>query len=257
MVHIPRLHRLSRNVFGVTQLYHPADGTNAGFLITEEFIVHVDAGMTIKDGEYLLDSSIEKFGKKPEGVWLILTHNHSDHLFGMEVFVRRGAKVIAHERVHHFLNRWTLPSFRRMKNKYKPIIVEMISERTTHSREQVEEILGDIKLSLPDKTFEGDFTLNINGQDSLDLIHTPGHVPSEISVYHPASQTLFAGDTVYQGMPLTTKFGGPKEWKQWIKSLERLQQLDIKTIVPGHGKICEKDEIQRNINHLEALLAQH
>lgn len=80
---------------------------------------------------------------------------------------------------------------------------------------------------------------------------------NEISVYHPASQTLIAGDTIYEGMPLTTRFGGPKQWRQWIKSLERLQQLDIKKIVPGHGKICEKEEIQRNIDYLEEFLAKH
>ncbi|RLI19346.1 hypothetical protein DRO54_08615, partial [Candidatus Bathyarchaeota archaeon] len=59
---------------------------------------------------------------------------------------------------------------------------------------------------------------------------------------------------VYEGMPLTTRFGGPKEWKQWIRSLEKLQQLDIKRIVPGHGKICGKEELQRNIEYLENLL---
>jgi glyoxylase-like metal-dependent hydrolase (beta-lactamase superfamily II) len=91
----------------------------------------------------------------------------------------------------------------------------------------------------------------------LELIYTPGHVPSEISVYHPESQVLFAGDTVYEGMPLTTKFGGPKEWRLWIKSLEKLQRLDIRNIVPGHGNICGKEEIQRNIEYLEELLAKH
>jgi glyoxylase-like metal-dependent hydrolase (beta-lactamase superfamily II) len=58
-------------------------------------------------------------------------------------------------------------------------------------------------------------------------------------------------------MPLTTRFGGPKEWRQWIESLERLQLLNIKKIVPGHGNICGKEEIQRNIEYLEGFLAEH
>lgn len=251
------LHRLAKDAYGITKLFHPAGSVNASFLITENFIVHIDAGMTMCDGEYLLKSSMEKLRKKHEAIWLVLTHNHSDHIFGMDVFKKADAKVIAHKWVRHFLNHWTLPFFRRTKDTYKAFIVKMITKRTSHSREQAEEILGDVKLSLPDEVFEGDFSLKIGDEDSIELIYTPGHVPGEISVYHPTSQILFAGDTIYEGMPLTTRFGGPKEWKQWIKSLERLQQLDIKKIVPGHGNICGKEEIKRNIEYLEKMLAKH
>ena len=250
------LHRLAENVYGVTKLYHPAGDVNAGFVLAEDFVVHVDAGMTMSDGEFLLKSSREKFGRKPRGLWLVLTHHHSDHIFGMDVFRKAGAKVIAHRWVRHFLNHRTLPFFRRTKDAYKAFIVKMIAERTPHSPEEVEEILGDVKLSLPDEVFEGDFSLKVGEEDLLELLYTPGHVPSEISVYHPASRILFAGDTIYEGMPLTTRFGGAREWRLWIESLERLQGLDIKRIVPGHGRICGVEEIQRNIEYLEELLAQ-
>jgi glyoxylase-like metal-dependent hydrolase (beta-lactamase superfamily II) len=53
--------------------------------------------MTINDGEFLLKSSTRKLRRKPEGIWLILTHNHSDHIFGMDVFKKNNAKVVAHE----------------------------------------------------------------------------------------------------------------------------------------------------------------
>lgn len=250
-----KLHRLTKNTYGVTELYHPVGDVNAGFVVTENFIVNIDAGMTISDGQYLLKSSIEKTRKKTKGIWLVLTHHHSDHIFGMEVFKKEGAIVVAHKWVRRFLNHWTLPFFRRTKETYKDFIIKMLVRRLSYTQEKAEEVLGDVKLSLPDEIFEGNYTLKIDQEDSLELIHTPGHVPSEISVYHKASGTLFAGDTVYEGMPLTTRFGGPKQWRQWIKSLEGLQQLDIKKIVPGHGNICGKEEIQRNISYLEEILA--
>jgi len=95
--------------------------------------------------------------------------------------------------------------------------------------------------------------LNIDG-DEIHLLVTPGHVPDEISVYHPSSRTLFAGDAIYEGTGLTTQFGGPEEWKIWIDHLERLKKLDILNIVPGHGQICSRDEIDRNINFLKEKL---
>jgi len=254
---MPGLHSLAKNVFGVTKLYHPFGSVNAGFIIVEDSVVHIDAGTTISDGEYLLRSSLEKLEEKPKALWLVLTHDHSDHIFGMDVFKNAGAKVIAHKWVSSSLNHWTLPFLRRTKDTYKDFIVKMIVKRGAKSREQAESILGNVRLSLPDQVFEGDFTLEVNGKDSLELIHTPGHTPGEISVYHPTSRTLFSGDTIYEGMPLTTKFGGPKQWRQWIESLQKLQQLDIKEVLPGHGNICGKDEIQRNISYLEEMLAKH
>ena len=250
---MPKVHRLAKGVYGVTDLFHPAGGVNAGFIAIRDFVVHVDAGMTVSDGRYLLENSMKKV-KRPTRFWLVLTHNHSDHIFGMRVFKEAGAKIFAHEWVKKFLLSRTFPLFRRVKDTYKDFIVKMMVKRMGFSRERANEILGDVKLFVPDKVFREDFSLKIDEETVLELIYTPGHVPGEISVYHSESQTLFAGDTVYEGMPLTTRFGGPKEWKQWIRSLEKLQQLDIKRIVPGHGKICGKEELQRNIEYLENLL---
>lgn len=255
---MPKLHRIKENVYGVTQLFHPGGdfGTNAGFIITQNTIVHVDAGMTISDGEWLLNQSMSKGAKRKAKLLLILTHHHSDHIFGMRVFKEAGAKTIAHENVRKFLSHRTLPLFRPILNSYKPFIVKLMVKRLSYPKEKAEKLVGDVKLSLPDEVFADDKRLQID-DDKLLLLYTPGHVPSEISVYHPESKSLFAGDTIYEGMPLTTRFGGPKEWRQWIRSLEKLEQLEINKIVPGHGKVCGKEEIQRNIEYLENLLAHH
>jgi len=250
---VGKLHRLNENAYGITRLFHLSNvGVNAGFIVTKNSIIHIDAGMTVADGKSLLVQS-SKEAKKKENLFLILTHHHSDHIFGMRVFREAGAKVIAHENVRKFLSHRTLPLFQNSLTTYRPFIIRLMVRKLSYTKEKAEEILGDVKLFLPDKTFTEDTSLQIDG-DSILLLHTPGHVPSEITVYHPKSKTLFAGDTIYEGMPLNTKFGGQKEWRMWIQSLEKLDELDIETIVPGHGRICGRDEIQRNITYLEDLL---
>jgi glyoxylase-like metal-dependent hydrolase (beta-lactamase superfamily II) len=126
----------------------------------------------------------------------------------------------------------------------------------SYTKQKAEQTLSGVKLFLPDEVFVDVMRLKIDDDDELVLLYTPGHVPSEISVYHPKSKVLFAGDTVFEGMPLITRFGKAKEWRLWIQSLEKLNELDIEKIVPGHGKICGKDEIQRNIAYLENLISQ-
>ena len=251
-----KLHRLNDNAYGVIELFHPACSvdTNAGFVLTKNFIIHIDAGMTVADGIYLLKHSKMKAGKR-EKLLLILTHHHSDHIFGMRVFKEAGAKVIAHENFRRFLSHRTLPLFRSMLTTYKPFMIKMMVKKLSYTQEKAEETLGDVKLFLPDEVFTKDTSLQIDG-DNLLLLHTPEHVPSEISVYHPKSKTLFAGDAIYEEMPLTTRFGGLKQWRLWIQNLEKLDRLDIENIVPGHGRICGRDEIQRNIAYLEDLLSQ-
>lgn len=251
---MPKLHRLSDSAYGITELFHPFGDVNAGYITTSNSIVHIDAGMTITDGNYLLSQSTGNAIEK-RNLFLILTHHHSDHIFGMRVFKEVGAKVIAHENVRKFLSHRTLPLFRTIISTYKPFIVNLMIKRCSYTKEKAEETLGDVEVSLPDEVFTEDMRVQVD-EDELSLLYTPGHVPSEISVYHPKSRTLYAGDAIYEGMPLTTRFGGPKEWRLWIKSLEKLGKLDIEKIVPGHGKICGKDEIQRNIAYLENLLSQ-
>lgn len=250
-----KLHRLNGNVYGVTNLYHVAGiGVNAGFVISRNSIIHIDAGMTVQDGQYLLNQSRKKASKQ-EHILLILTHHHSDHIFGMRVFKEKGAKIFAHKNLQAFLSHRTLPQFRPILDTYKSFIVKLMVKRFSYDKVQAEQTLGDVKLSLPDTVFSEDMELQVDNE-KLILLSTPGHVPSEISVYHSLSGSLFAGDIIYEGMPLTTRFGGTKEWKQWIRSLEKLEKLDIQNIVPGHGKICGKEEIQRNITYLENVLSK-
>jgi glyoxylase-like metal-dependent hydrolase (beta-lactamase superfamily II) len=180
--------------------------------------------------------------KGKEKLYLILTHHHSDHVFGMRAMQEKGAKVIAHKVVK--------ASFIEFDGKrYKRFLVE----RAGWSIEKGDMIFGDVILSEPDQLIEQDTILNFDSEE-IHLVFTPGHTTDSISVYHPKSKTLFAGDTIYEGMRLTTRFGGPEEWKLWISHLERLKQLEIDTIVPGHGKLCSVKEIDRNIAYLKELL---
>ena len=67
---------------------------NAGFIVTREGVVVVDALASPEQGERLL-RTIRRVTRRPV-VWLVLTHHHPDHHFGAIVFRRAGAKVIAH-----------------------------------------------------------------------------------------------------------------------------------------------------------------
>jgi len=219
----PTIHRITENVYAITNLYHTSEGfgTNAGIIFTAQAVVFIDSGMTIASGDFLWQTAHERMSGQ-EDLYLILTHHHSDHVFGMRALKEKGAKVIAHTAVKEFLE--------NENGRYKRFIVE----KCGWDPQKGDKILGDVLLSLPDQLIEKDTVLRLNNEE-IHLLVTPGHVPGEISVYHPASRTLFAGDTIYEGTPPTTRFGGPAEWRVWISHLERLKQLEVDVICPGHG----------------------
>lgn len=240
----PKVYELHQGVYAVIGLYHISGdfGTNAGIIITPDSVVFIDSGMTISSAEFLWRVAQDHMSGN-EDLYLILTHHHSDHVFGMRVMKETGARVIAQSSVREYLD--------DPAGKY----LEFIKSQMRCSPDEAEAILGDVLLTVPDQLIDGDTVLQLGTE--IHLLMTPGHVPSELSVYHPPSKILFAGDTIFSEGNPTTRFGGPADWRLWISHLERLKQLDIATICPGHGELCTRDEIQRNIDSLNAILRRH
>lgn len=69
----------------------------------------------------------------------------------------------------------------------------------------------------------------------LKVIHTPGHTPGGICLYHRETGTLFSGDTVFSGGGIgrTDLPGG--DAAALVGSIEQLCGLEVRALYPGHG----------------------
>jgi glyoxylase-like metal-dependent hydrolase (beta-lactamase superfamily II) len=236
----PTVHRLEDDVYAITGLFHSSGAVNAGIVFGQDTVVFIDCGMSVVSGQFIWEIASTCMTGNETAI-LVLTHHHSDHVFGMSVFRDKGATIIAHENTASFL--------REHGAGYKAFITGMEG----WTADTADSILGAVSLSEPGLTIEGDYTLEIGGRE-LKLLFTPGHVPGELVVYHTHSGTLFGGDAIYEGIPPTTRFGGPVEWRTWITQLERLKELEIGTVVPGHGQLSTWVLIDENIRYLQSLL---
>jgi hydroxyacylglutathione hydrolase len=70
---------------------------------------------------------------------------------------------------------------------------------------------------------------------SLQVLATPGHCDDHIVLYDPEEKLLLAGD-VFMGHYFATP-NPDVDSRKWLFSLERLMELDIETLVEGHGHI--------------------
>jgi glyoxylase-like metal-dependent hydrolase (beta-lactamase superfamily II) len=91
------------------------------------------------------------------------------------------------------------------------------------------------------QTFTGSLALDVGGR-RIDLIELgPAHTPGDLIVHVPDAQVVFAADLLFVGVT-PIMWVGPVE--NWLSALERIVELDPKTVVPGHGPVSDLDGVR-------------
>lgn len=105
----------------------------------------------------------------------------------------------------------------------------------------------DITATLPTKTFEKELTLDVGGTEVRLHNLGPAHTGGDSVIYVPEAKTLYAGDLLFIG-------GTPISWagpiSNWIAACQFMLDLDIETIVPGHGPVTDKAGVQSVMDYL-------
>jgi glyoxylase-like metal-dependent hydrolase (beta-lactamase superfamily II) len=86
----------------------------------------------------------------------------------------------------------------------------------------------------PDPVRDGT-ALVVGDQEAL-LLLTPGHSDDSICLFLPETGTLFSGDTLYR---ISDHLGAYP--RAYLRTLERLAGLPVRTIYPGHGQPIRRD----------------
>ena len=152
---------------------------------------------------------------------IVATHCHFDHVGSMAALRRAtGAQVLAHEAEAPIITR----EARLPRPRGGPAwILHTLTEPIF--RPERCEVDGTLK--------HGDTV----GESGLTVIHTPGHTPGSICLYHREMKLLFTGDAfVHMG----GRVSGPvaafsSDSGQARRSLALLAELDVETIYFAHG----------------------
>jgi len=234
-VGIPEVEEVAPGVIVVTRLVHffAEIGVNAGIIHTPESVIFIDSGMSAHSGAYLWNLAKERMSGSKD-LYLILTHKDTDHTFGMNEIKKHNATVISHEYTADYIS------------ENSDLSENPIAKRIRKEYHQ-QDVLGEAILSRPDQTITHDTTLNLG--EEIQIVSIPGHTPSDIAVYHPRSKVLFTGDAILEGMDPYIRQDSVSI-DTWIENLERLKELDIEWIVPGHGALSKPDIIDSNIEYL-------
>lgn len=162
--------------------------------------------------------------------YIINTHYHADHSWGNCFFPE--AIVVAHSRCYDLLD---------------------TRGRAALDAEKKENAqLREVDIVLPSVTFEkGELTLQL-GKKTLNVFPLPGHSSDAIAVLVEEDRVLFCGDTF---MALPTIVDGDID--EMTASLKKIMKMSLENLIPGHGEIVLRGEIEAaiksNLDYLNKL----
>ena len=75
------------------------------------------------------------------------------------------------------------------------------------------------------------------GDERLLVVHTPGHAPDHICLWHELPRTLFGGDLLVKGGTIVVPGGRGGNLRQYLASLNRIAALEPLVVLPAHGEV--------------------
>jgi len=199
--------------------------------------VMIDCGVDGSEYLKLLEMHLNKLGITFNDIKLLVgTHMHIDHI-GLSQRLREFDIPFAlYKNSIDYLdeyNDWSIrfkDLIRMAKNEYTP--VSFIDDLKSISTP-----LYAGRLEKPDILLSEGRVKSI--KRNLNVVFTPGHDYSEISLYDEKTKIVFSGDHI---LPRITPFipvqnENSNLLKEFLDSLDKVDHLDHEIIAPGHGNI--------------------
>ncbi len=192
--------------------------SNAGFVVTDEGVVVIDALGTPSLALALVDE-IRKVTDQPI-VKVLVTHYHADHIYGLQVFRGLGATIVAPSGVNEYLE--------------SDAAVERLEERRFSLDPWVDD---NTELVAPDEILKSSTSFSLGGVQFMLSVVGSAHSDGDMTVFVYGDNVLYSGDIIFEGR---VPFLGSNNTKHWLETLTLIETSELKALVPGHGPAASK-----------------
>ncbi len=200
-------------------------GGNLGVCVGEDGVFLIDdqhAPLTDK-----ILKAIEQLSDQPVRL-LINTHYHFDHVGGNENIGKTGSVIISHENVRKRMNSEQFIAF------FKKTIAPYPHK------------------ALPIITFTRDITFHVNGEEITVFHVNNAHTDGDAVVYFRKANVLHTGDIYFNGIYPFIDTSADGSVDGVITAVNQVLDMvdDGTKIIPGHGPMSNKKELQSYVNML-------
>lgn len=209
--------------------------SNAGFVVTSDGVVVFDTLGTPALGKAMLDA-IGKVTAQPVR-YVILSHYHADHVYGVQPFQATKAQVWARSEGQIYLHS---DLARERLEERKKTLAAWVGPDT-------EVLPADRWLAL-DAGQTSRFRL---GKTDFTLISAGfAHANDDMMLFVENQSVLFAGDIFFSGrLPFVVDGNS----KGWLKAIASMKALGARRVVPGHGPASA--DVERDLATTEHYIA--
>ena len=195
---------------------------NLGLIVGDENILVVDAGPSKILARKLI-ASIKNISNKPIR-YLILTHRHFDHAFGIEAFKELNTIIYMSKKEFYYLKKDGPAIFNNLvKNRG--------FKNTGVNFNNIEE--NDINF------LEDEKILDLGNRKVLIKNLGAAHTMGDIIIYDYKTKTYFVGDLLFKGRAAAFTDANLIEWR---KKINFFSKEPWKIIIPGHGEVIKKKD---------------
>lgn len=222
---------LAPGVYALVSSKVPVD--NSGFVVGENGVLVIDAHINGAMARQI-QGAVRRVTPKPI-LYLINTNYHGDHTFGNYAFPVE-TRIVAHRKTAELMK-----DFEREKEF---LLAAVNGDRA---------VFADVRPRLPDVVFDDYLRLDLGGR-TVELYHFGfGNTPGDTVVYVPEAKAAWTGNLILGEGTLPFLLEGHAE--EFLLTIARLAEtLDVRTIVPGHGRLTTGAILSRYMDYLNDLM---
>ena len=186
--------------------------------------------------------------------FVVNSHYHNDHIRGNQVFYP-SADIIAEEHCKKLIEIRGIEEIKtdeiNAEIRMKELETQLESETNSFKRKEINlwityykgiiESLNDLELIIPTVSFNNKIAFKGSWR-TVEIIHCgEAHTASDTIMYLKDDKILFSGDLVFVNCHPVLTAGNPNKW---LKVLKYLKDLKINVLIPGHGSVGTKKDIE-------------
>jgi cyclase len=116
--------------------------------------------------------------------------------------------------------------------------------------------LSDLKiinLQIPKVLVSNDTLIHFGGEDIRLFYLGSGHTNGDLIVYFVNQKVLHTGDLLFEKIIPYIDFEAGSDTRNWIDIMQKLYDMDIQKVIPGHGDLCDKKALLLQSEYLNDL----
>jgi len=229
--------KVSENIDCFIGDFNPPMKSNKGFVSnvctvdTGDFVVVIEPGPTYNFAKELNEFIKKRYNKKVS--FVIATNFHDDRYTGASFYKEKNIPIIAHETI--------IKELEENPDKFNRIPRVTTKEEYSKSKVVQPDILTQDKYVIKGKQKNIEVLKLSSGSNSV----------SDVAVYVPSEDFVFAGNIVFNGRMI--KYGKYSNVDNWIEALEKLEKMNVKYVMGGHGNEFDKNSYKPTLEYLKIL----